>query len=82
MSQLEEDIKAITVYSVGLCSASVCTPKDISLERIEAVVNAQYPTGVESKWKLSKEKTFASGDDNPCPCDRDTDTHLHYLMNC
>jgi hypothetical protein len=68
-------------YSVGLCCASVCT----SLPIAEATrrLNAECPTGISSKWSLSKDKTFRDGKNkNGCPCEDHPKTHKHFLFVC
>lgn len=70
--------KDFTVYTEGLCYASVCS----SLP--QAVVEARMRernTNIESGWKLSKDK-FNSGESNPCACNMNQETHKHYLFNC
>lgn len=44
--------------------------------------DANHPTGISSKWSISKDKTFHSGEPNPCPCDQHPDKRLHYLLTC
>jgi hypothetical protein len=67
------------VYSVGIVCASLCTslPIDQATERL----NAEIPTGLSSKWTLSEDKTFASGQLNGCDCP-DHSGNKHYLFNC
>lgn len=81
MGQLFEDMDAIHVYSVGLCALSVCAPKGMTKKRLKAAVNAGHPTGIRHQWEFSKDKTFRTGQSNPCPCEDDPE-RLHYLMNC
>ena len=70
------------VYSSGLACCSVCVPKDFAIEKVEQVVNMENPTGISSRWKVSKDVTFRDGiTTNPCPCEKDPD-RIHYLMNC
>jgi hypothetical protein len=69
-----------TVYAHGICAVSVCT--NLSPEEAEKRLNEELPTGIESKWKLSEDKTFAGGQPHPCPCDKNPETHKHYLFNC
>ena len=71
----------INVYSIGLCYASVCVPKDMSIEDITSELNASHPTGISSNWELSKNTHFATGGTNPCECEHDSG-RLHYLFNC
>jgi hypothetical protein len=72
----------VIVYSSGVVSCSVCVECGLSIKEIEKEVNAINPTGVGSKWEISKDKTFSDGKHtNPCICESDN-TRLHYLLNC
>jgi hypothetical protein len=71
-----------SVYSTGVCRASVCADKNLSLKELTERLNVSHPTGIQSKWKLSKDPTFASGETNPCPCEQYPETRLHYLFDC
>lgn len=73
--------KTVIIYSKGLCHCSVCAPKDLSVEEVVAEVNLIYPTGIFSNWSPSEDKTFATGDPNPCVC-QDDPNRLHYLLDC
>ena len=72
---------SVQVYSWGLVSLSACAPKDMPIADVTREMNAQHPTGISSKWDVSDEKTFASGQPMPCPCESDAD-RLHYLFHC
>jgi hypothetical protein len=67
-------------YSVGICQASVCT--SLSLRQAMKRLNAEHPTGIRSKWRISSDATFATGQKNGCPCDAHPATHRHYLFTC
>lgn len=69
------------IGSVGLVCVSVCAPKETPPADIEAWINGESPTGISSPWRIS-EDAFASGQPNPCPCDQEPGTRLHYLLNC
>lgn len=71
----------LIVYKNGLCYCSVCTNIQ-SRERIESLTNLKNPTGISSRWVISKDETFRSGEPNPCPCETNPETHKHYLMEC
>lgn len=75
-----DDCTHVTVYASGLVCCSVCTDLK-GIRRITAAVNLVNPTGIRSQWKKSKDKTFAGGQPNPCPCDKDP-KRKHYLFNC
>lgn len=66
-------------YSVGICSASVCT--SLTTDEAAKRLNLEHPTGVKSKWELSKDPTFACGTPNGCDCP-DHKGNKHYLFNC
>lgn len=66
-------------YTVGLCHASVCT--DMTDEQATEMLNAMYPTGISSKWHISEEKTFRTGEPNPKPCE-DGQGRRHILFVC
>jgi len=69
----------VDVYSTGICSMSICVPKKMSIETIEELAPI---TGINTSWKVSKDKTFADGKlTNPCICEDDED-RLHYLLYC
>lgn len=68
-----------TAYAVGLVYASACT--SLSLAEATRRMNAEHPTGIESRWTVASED-FASGDQNGRPCDQRPDTHRHLLFSC
>ena len=61
-----------------LCFASVCT----TLTDVEATacLNAEWPTGIESQWRVSPAATFARGGPNPGLCE-ESPAHRH-LLRC
>ena len=67
-------------YSIGICHASVCS--SLTLEETEKQLNQEYPTGIQSQWKLSEDTNFQTGQSNPCPCEQHPKTHKHYLFDC
>ena len=70
----------VDIYAVGLCSMSLCAPKDMSKTNIELEANKQHPTGV-SPWQIAEEETFADGTEMPKVRERHKD-HLHWLLHC
>ncbi len=66
------------VYAEGICSASVCSslPKREVNRRMRSRLTGVTP------WRPSRDKTFASGEPNPCLCDQNPETHKHYLFHC
>lgn len=67
------------IYGVGLCYMSVCT--DDTDEEATRILNSEHPTGMDSYWKISENKTFKSGKPNPCPCEQE-DGRRHILFDC
>ena len=62
---------------------SVCVQKDMPVEQIEHLANVEHPTGIQSQWMKSSDKTFSDGvNPNPCPCPDHPETRLHYLLEC
>ena len=70
----------LEIYSNGFVHCSICTNIE-NIEEIERQVNMKNPTGIGSRWKISEEPTFRSGQPNPCVCEQKS-THRHYLMVC
>lgn len=73
-------MKDVDIYIAGALTLSVCsslTPEE-TLKR----VNAEHPAGTELGWRMSKNEKFATGGPNPCLCERNPETHKHYLMDC
>lgn len=71
----------LTIYSMGLCCASICASKELTREEIEDGLNLAAPTGITSQWAISDDPTFADGQPNPCQCEADPDRQ-HWLANC
>lgn len=70
----------VVVIATGLIFTSVCTGLD-DTEQIEAAVNAEFPTGITSRWTLCRDKSFGDGTPHPAPCP-DDDARWHYLLSC
>lgn len=72
----------VEVYRVGLVSLSCCAPASMPLDDVTDSVNRSHFTGISSQWGFAAdEKTFATGEPNPCACERDPDRR-HYLFHC
>lgn len=71
----------IHIYSFGLVACSVCAPKDMPMDVLTREVNSANPTGIESQWALSEDKTFRGGEPMPCACNLDSG-RMHYLFSC
>lgn len=70
---------AFVAYSVGMCSASVCT--SLTDEEATQRLNASHPTGISSRWRLPDEP-LAYGERNGRPCPDRPQTHRHLLFHC
>jgi hypothetical protein len=77
---MRSKLHAFQVYSIGLVHISVCS--SLSLEETLEMANIEHPTGLNHGWIFSPDAKFASGHDNPCPCNYEPETHKHYLLNC
>lgn len=68
------------VYREGLCFMSVCT--DLTPKEAEEYAQLIKPSGTSRGWKISEEKTFRTGEPNPCPCDQHPKSRIHILFDC
>ena len=76
-------MKEVQAIGVGLCSAGACIPRlGLSRSQVERAFNRQHPTGISSRWRLSKAKTFSTGQPQPGPCENDPQNRIHVLMEC
>lgn len=73
-------MKDFEAYAVGVVSASVCSV--LSIEETARRLNEEWPTGISSDWQPAEDENFATNQPNPCPCDRNPETHTHYLFHC
>jgi len=48
---------------------------------VELEVNLDSPTGISSRWKISKKRKLDDGTKLPAPCLDDT-SRMHYFMEC
>ena len=67
-----------TLGTAGIVSWAICT--DAPKNRVIAQANSLNPTGITSKWVLSKDH-FLDGKENPHDCP-DNPGHKHYLLEC
>ncbi len=67
------------IYASGIVYSSVCSSLGLeaTLARMQTI-----PTGLRSPWALSEDKAFRTGEPNPCPCENQPNTRMHYLFNC
>ncbi len=76
----------IEIYARGICHSSVCAPASKGHEEIERLANIYNPTGIESKWKVSKDPHFADGTINGCFCETwkadSSQPKKHWLLVC
>lgn len=66
------------IYNEGICYASVCTV--LSIKDAEDMLNMLKP--VSGQWRKSKDRTFRTGQPNPCDCEQHPGTHKHILFSC
>ncbi len=71
----------VYIYAEGPVTISVCASKEMSRSEIERQVNDLRPTGIQSRWTISKDKRFDTGESIPCECDEDSSCQ-HWLLNC
>jgi hypothetical protein len=67
------------IIAWGLVTTSVCT--SLSRKDATARLNREMPTGISSRWVISTDKTFATGEKHPHQC-ATFPAHKHYLFNC
>ncbi len=68
------------VYRLGFITMSVCVKKNMDRKDVESNANKEKPAGTESGWEISDQE-FASGDPNPCICNK-YPGRIHYLLHC
>ena len=69
-------------YSVGICCMSICT--NLPPEEAVAKANAEYPTGIQTRWEVSEDEFFSDGKTrNGALCESaHAPEARHYLLNC
>ena len=80
--KLDGDYEAVEIYAVGIVALSACAPKDMPLEDVSDAVNVQRPTGIRSSWVPDLGQKFRAGLPNPCPCEGEPGSRVHYLFRC
>lgn len=80
-SEREQMSEKIVYYAIGLCAMSACVDNDVSVEELVEKANIDHPTGISSKWQLVN-KTFSTGETNPCACHDNPTTRKHYTLSC
>lgn len=81
MTDAATDTSEVTTIAYGIVFLSLCVPADWTKEQIEEAANVLHPTGIQSSWAISDESHFASGQTNPCECERGP-SFKHHLLNC
>lgn len=64
----------------GICSAIVCTAITDRRE-IERRANSESPTGISSRWRISRRRKLDDGTKLPAPC-LDHKERRHWLLEC
>lgn len=77
--KVSEENMVFDIYSEGICYMSVCT--NLPVEQVAEVANRLRPSGIGSKWEVSRDKHFHSGQPNPCKCELNAD-RIHVLLEC
>lgn len=70
------------IYAVSLLCMSVCVPADMDTEEIERRANRQNMCGLAGGWRISKDRSFRTGEPMPGPCDEHPATRQHWLLEC
>jgi hypothetical protein len=78
----EPNYPRVTIYASGICAMSVCALADATVEEIEAHANRETPTGIDSRWKIGTDATFADGTPHPGPCNLGGEKRKHHLLHC
>ena len=78
---LQDDEDTVFCLAWGLCACSVCAPAAMQRDAVERAVNLQNPTGISSRWHISEDTHFATGETNPSPC-QDVANRTHWLLSC
>jgi hypothetical protein len=67
-------------YSIGICSASICT--SLPIEEAVKRMNDENPTFISSDWELADDEYFLDNKNlNGCNCP-DHEGNKHYLLTC
>lgn len=71
----------VWVYAAGIITCSVCAPGGMDRDVIERQVNHKVPTGIPSKWRITDETHFRTGETMPGDCP-DAPGRKHWLLHC
>lgn len=77
----ERAVSDVVIYKGGVLSCSVCAPAAMTGPEVAAEVNRMEPTGISSDWEISKDAQFATGEPNPCPCNKEPEARRHWLLD-
>ena len=69
------------IFRASLCTGVACAPATMSRKAVEAQVNADSPTGIASRWRISKRRKLDDGEKHPARC-LEEQGRTHYLMEC
>lgn len=70
----------VRIYAASFLAMSVCAPGSMTIEEVIADCELQRPCGTERGWTMSKDTHFASGQPNPCPCNKH-EGRQHWLLD-
>ena len=73
---------SVFIYAQGLVHCSVCAPKHFTASEVEKAVNRQLPTGISSRWEVSDDKTFVTGEENGGIVHCSKGETRHWLLSC
>lgn len=73
--------KKLITLGVGIVNLSVCVPEDMPVDDVLDEANLTNPTGLEWGWSISTDEHFATGQTNPCPCEK-IPGRVHRLLHC
>ncbi len=79
MSNWSLDDVVITQRHLVACVA--CAPRKMPRKEVNELVNVLNPTGIGSRWKITRKRSFPAGGPHPVPC-ADDRNRIHYLLYC
>lgn len=79
---MSEPLPPVDIYALGVLTSSVCAVNELTPEQVADAVNQEAPAGEGLRWAIANDTHFATGQTNPCPCDRFPKERRHWLLNC